>query len=82
MLPFPVDTAAELLHWCRKTGLSIHEVVLENEGAWRPERETKEGVLRIWKTMKACTYRGCHTSGTLPGGLQVKRRAAELNKSF
>jgi L-serine dehydratase len=82
MLPFPVNTAAELLHWCRKTGLSIHEVVLENEGAWRPERETKEGVLRIWKTMKACTYRGCHTSGTLPGGLQVKRRAAELNKKL
>jgi L-serine dehydratase len=81
-LPFPVNTAEELLHWCRKTGLSIHEVVLENEGAWRPEQETKEGVLLIWETMKACIFRGCHTSGTLPGGLQVKRRAAELNKKL
>jgi L-serine dehydratase len=79
-LPFPVNTAEELLHWCRKTGLSIHEIVLENEGAWRAERETKEGLLQIWETMKGCTFRGCHTSGILPGGLQVKRRAAELNK--
>ncbi|HUP12679.1 MAG TPA: serine dehydratase beta chain, partial [Niastella sp.] len=50
-LPFPINTADELLHWCRKTGLSIHEVVLENETAWRPEDATKEGVLKIWQVM-------------------------------
>jgi len=33
-LPFPIDTNADLLHWCRKTGMSISEVVMENEGAW------------------------------------------------
>jgi len=32
--------------------------------------------------MKECTYRGCHTTGVLPGGLNVKRRAAELNKKL
>jgi L-serine dehydratase len=79
-LAFPVNTAEELLHWCRKTGLAIHEVVLENELAWRSEAETKAGVLNIWRVMQECTYRGCHTSGQLPGGLQVKRRAAETNK--
>ncbi len=79
-LPFPINNAEELLHWCRKTGLTIHEVVLENETTWRSEKETREGVLKIWQVMKECTYRGCHTSGTLPGGLNVKRRAAELNK--
>jgi L-serine dehydratase len=79
-LPFPINTADNLLHWCRKTGLTIHEVVLENEAVWRPEQETKEGVLKIWQVMKECTYRGCHTKGTLPGGLNVKRRAGELNK--
>jgi L-serine dehydratase len=82
MLPFPISTANELLHWCRKTGLTIHEVVLENESAWRPEDETRKGVLRIWQVMKACTYRGCHTSGVLPGGLNVKRRAADLAKKL
>lgn len=79
-LPFPVNTSADLLHWCMKTGLTIHEIVMENELAWRTEKETREGVLKIWQVMKECTYRGCHTSGTLPGGLNVKRRAAELNK--
>ncbi len=78
-LPFPINTADELLHWCRKTGLSISEIVLENENAWRTEKETKEGVLKIWDTMAACIYRGCHTQGILPGGLNVKRRANALN---
>jgi L-serine dehydratase len=62
-----------------KTGLTIHEVVMENENAWRSEKETNAGVLNIWRVMKECAYRGCHTSGILPGGLNVKRRAAELN---
>ena len=79
-LPFPINTASELLHWCLKTGLAIHEVVMENETAWRGEKETREGVAAIWNVMRDCTYRGCHTSGTLPGGLFVKRRASELNK--
>jgi L-serine dehydratase len=79
-LPFPINTADDLLHWCIKTGLPVHEVVLENESAWRGERETREGLLNIWRVMKECMYRGCHTPGVLPGGLNVKRRGAELNK--
>ncbi|WP_127132255.1 L-serine ammonia-lyase [Pseudoflavitalea rhizosphaerae] len=81
-LPFPVDTADDLLHWCRKTGLAIHEVVMENENSWRSESETKASMLNIWQVMKDCIYRGCHTQGTLPGGLNVKRRAADLNKKL
>lgn len=77
-LPFPVNTAEDLLHWCRKTGLTVHEVVMENEGAWRSEKVTHDGILRIWQVMKECTFKGCHTRGTLPGGLNVKRRAADL----
>lgn len=79
-LPFPVTTAEDLQHWCMKTGLSVHEIVLENELAWRSDPQVREGVLRIWEIMQACIYRGCHTSGMLPGGLDVKRRANELNK--
>ena len=81
-LPFPIDKADDLLHWCRKTGLSIHEVVMENENAWRPEAETRTGVLKVWQVMKDCMYRGCHTEGILPGGLNVQRRAADLNKKL
>jgi len=79
-LPFPIETANELLHWCRKTGLKISDVVMENELAWRSEAETREGMFQIVKVMKECIYRGCHTTGNLPGGLNVARRAASLNK--
>lgn len=79
-LPFPVDKASDLLHWCRKTGLSIHEVVLENESAWRTEVETMSGLDRIWSVMRSCMFRGCHTEGTLPGGLSVQRRAPALHR--
>jgi len=81
-LPFPIDTSEDLLHWCRKTGMSISEVVMENETAWRTERETRTGVLNIWRVMKECIYRGCHTGGMLPWGLNVQRRAAQLNKKL
>lgn len=81
-LPFPINTADDLLHWCRKTGLAIHEVVMENENAWRPEQQTREQLLTIWRVMKECVYHGCHTEGTLPGGLNVRRRAAGLNKKL
>jgi L-serine dehydratase len=81
-LPFPIDKANDLLHWCMKTGLSVSEVVMENENIWRNETETKQGLLKIWQVMKECTYRGCHEHGILPGGLNVKRRAADLNKKL
>lgn len=81
-LPFPINTADDLLHWCMKTGMSIHEIVLENENTWRSEEQTKEGLLRIWHTMQSCIYRGCNTRGELPGGLKVKRRAFDLNKKL
>lgn len=81
-LPFPIDTAGDLLHWCMKTGLKISGVVMENELAWRTEQETKKGALNIFRVIKECVYRGCHTKGNLPGGLNVSRRAASLNRKL
>jgi L-serine dehydratase len=78
-LPFPIDTATHLLHWCQKTGFSIADIVMENENCLRPEEETRKGVLKIWQTMRDCIYRGCHAFGELPGILHVSRRAASLN---
>lgn len=78
-LPFPINTADDLLHSCMK-GMAIHEVVMENEHAWRSEEATREGVLQIWYAMRDCAYRGCHAKGELPGGLQVRRRAYDLNR--
>jgi L-serine dehydratase len=79
-MPFPVQNAKDLLSGCIRTGLKISDLVLENETAWRSEVETQEGIRKIIKTLQECIYRGCHTSGILPGGLQVERRAAKLNK--
>ncbi len=79
-LAFPIETAKELISACMRTGLKISELVLENECAWRPEMETRAGILRIFNTIKECIYKGCHTEGVLPGGLHVERRAAKINK--
>jgi L-serine dehydratase len=81
-LPFPINTANDLLHWCRTTGMTVSEVVMENELAWRTEAETRAGVLNIWRVMQDCIYRGCHAQGMLPGGLNVKRRGFDLNKKL
>ncbi|MEP7141896.1 MAG: L-serine ammonia-lyase [Ferruginibacter sp.] len=80
ILPFPINTANDLLHWCMKTGMSISEVVMENELTWRTEEQVKEQSLNIWRVMKECMFRGSHTEGMLPGGLNVKRRGFQLNK--
>jgi L-serine dehydratase len=81
-LPYPFHSAVELLGHCTATGFSISRVMLENENAWRPEAETRAALLRIWAVMQACVRRGCETPGTLPGGLKVRRRAAEMYRSL
>ncbi|KAA9036294.1 L-serine ammonia-lyase [Ginsengibacter hankyongi] len=81
-LPFPINDAGDLLHWCMKTGMSISEVVMENEITWRTEKETRLRLLEIWNVMKQSIFLGCHMQGLLPGGLNVKRRAAALNKKL
>ncbi len=64
-LPFPVEKASELLHWCLSTGLKVSEIVMENEAAWRPEEKTRKGILAHFYVIRDCIYRGCHT-GAIP----------------
>jgi L-serine dehydratase len=77
-LPLPFETASELLGHCREQRSTIAEVVRRNEAVWRTSEQVSAGLARIWTTMRACVYRGCHTAGTLPGGLGVARRAAGM----
>lgn len=77
-VPYPFATAGELLHWCQYKQLTIAEIMLQNELTWRTRQEVEEGILYIAKTMETCIEKGCHTAGTLPGGLSLKRRAPEL----
>lgn len=73
--PFPVDKAEELLAFCKQENKSISELVYENELSLRSPEEIDRELMRIWNTMLECIYIGCHTEGTLPGGLNVRRRA-------
>ena len=79
-LPHPFLTGDELLARCRETGLSISEIMMANELSWRSEAEVRQGLLHIWHVMQECVERGCTEHGVLPGGLKVRRRAAEMRK--
>jgi len=81
-LPYRFHSAAELLAHCAGSGLSISEIMLQNECAWRSRSEIRDGLLEIWHVMQSCVERGCHTEGLLPGGLKVKRRAARLYRQL
>jgi L-serine dehydratase len=79
---YPFSTAEELLAQCKEHGLSISSLMLANELAWRTEAEVRRGLLALWEVMQACIDRGCRTEGIMPGGLKVKRRAAQLYRQL
>jgi L-serine dehydratase len=81
-LPFPIPDAETLKAYCENQRKQISDIVLENEKSWRTQPEIEARLLEIWAVMKACAYRGCHTEGILPGGLQVVRRAAGINQKL
>ncbi|MEY3145371.1 MAG: hypothetical protein RL342_1042 [Pseudomonadota bacterium] len=81
-LEHPFSSGDELLAITVRTGLSIAQVMRRNEYAWRTDAELDASLDQIWDAMKACVARGCRTEGNLPGGLRVKRRAAELYRTL
>ncbi|QCU78248.1 L-serine ammonia-lyase [Citricoccus sp. SGAir0253] len=76
-LPHPFTTARELLEHCRSTGKGISEVMLANELASRDEEEIRRGLLHLWSVMEECKDMSLRRTGTLPGGLDVARRAPD-----
>ena len=79
-VPHPFDSGDELVARAREHGLRISDVMLANEAVWRPEQETRAGLLHLWSVMRECVERGSTTGGVLPGGLRVRRRAPELRR--
>ncbi|MEO6791902.1 MAG: L-serine ammonia-lyase, partial [Ornithinibacter sp.] len=79
---YPFTTGAELLAHCRETNLPISQIMLANELSWRTEVEVRTGLLALWAVMEECVERGSSTDGVLPGGLKVRRRAAQLRRSL
>lgn len=76
--PYPFHSGDDLLRMGAESGLSVSEMTLRNELCWRSREEIFAGLLRVWQVMQDCVRRGCQGEGILPGGLNVRRRAAEL----
>jgi len=81
-LPHPFRTGAQLLRLCKERNLSPSRLMMENEMTWRTQAEVSSRLLEIWNVMQQCVERGCRQEGVLPGGMKVKRRAAELHRSL
>ncbi len=81
-VPHQFDSCHELLESCEKYNLSISDVVLQNEVSLRSEAEVKDYIFKIYKIMQNSIDRGIKTSGVLPGGLNTKRRAADIFASL
>ncbi|WP_060484599.1 L-serine ammonia-lyase [Pseudomonas sp. NBRC 111123] len=81
-LPYEFSSGAELLALCKANNLSVGQLMLANECAWRPEAQVREGLLKIWAAMRDCVDNGLRNEGILPGGLNVKRRAARLHRAL
>jgi L-serine dehydratase len=80
--PNAFSSADELLKIGDERGLAIWEIALENEKTWHAEAEIRAHVTRIWEVMQQCVKRGLETTGILPGGLNVRRRAPRLAKKL
>lgn len=81
-VPYPFETATELMHHCYQHGLSISDIMMANELIWREQGDIENGLLDIAHTMMHCIQKGCTTEGLLPGGLNVKRRAPSLYRKL
>lgn len=81
-LRYPFLTGRELLEQCSRNGLSVSQLMAENEKAWRSPEQTREGLLHIWQVMQDCVLAGCRNEGIMPGGLKVKRHAAALHRQL
>ncbi len=77
-VPFPFFSAAELLKLTAAHSCSISDLAWNNEKTFRTEDEIRAALGQIWRVMQECVQRGCSTEGTLPGGLNVPRRAPGL----
>lgn len=82
VLPYDFSSAEELLRLCHTHGLRVSELMMENEKIWRNEAEIRAGLMKLWRAMQDCVSHGLTHEGILPGGLNVRRRAARLHRSL
>ncbi|UEM03154.1 L-serine ammonia-lyase [Skermanella rosea] len=81
-VPYDFVSGSQMLEAARTSGLSIAEMMRANERVRRTDAEIDAGLRRIWDAMQACVARGLTQEGKLPGGLDVRRRAAALHREL
>ncbi|WP_419868316.1 L-serine ammonia-lyase [Chryseobacterium sp. CT-SW4] len=80
---YPCHHGADVLKYCEKFGFKkFSDLIFVNEESWRPQEETRKEALYIWQQIKECIYNGVNKEGVLPGGLNVSRRAAGINRKL
>lgn len=80
--PYPCHHAIAIVENCEKMNLRVSDLILLNEQTWRSEAELRAHCNYIWQEIKSCIWRGCHKDGILPGGLNVQRKAAAINRKL
>ncbi|RPE84541.1 L-serine dehydratase [Curtobacterium sp. PhB137] len=81
-VPYPFSSGAELLAACAASGLPISGVALANESVTRTDADVRSGLLDIHAVMDSCVDRSVRRDGCLPGGLDVRRRAATWHEQL
>ncbi|MBE6612720.1 MAG: helix-turn-helix domain-containing protein [Ruminococcaceae bacterium] len=70
---YPVSSFEKIAQICRKDHIRLWQYVERIEGA-----EIMEHLARVWEEMKRSIADGLADEGTLPGGLEVQKRAGHL----
>ena len=79
-IPYPFESAAQMLEMAAASGLTIAQMKRANERVLRTDTQIDAGIARIWQVMRDCMNRGLATGGILPGGLNVQRRAHAIHE--
>ncbi len=80
---YPCHSGADVFKNIEKTKVErVSDLVYLNEESWRTKEETEKEALYIWEQIVECIYKGVNKEGILPGGLNVTRRAAGLNRKL
>jgi L-serine dehydratase len=76
---YPFDTANAMMQMSADSNLSIATMKRSNEIERISESELDQGLDAIWYAMSSCVENGLAAEGSLPGGLNISRRAKTLH---
>ncbi|MDQ7058280.1 MAG: L-serine ammonia-lyase [Ghiorsea sp.] len=81
-VPYAFDTAQAMLNMAKKSDLSIAAMKQANEIQTLDKQKLYNGLDKTWRAMTQCILRGLDTEGILPGGLNIARRAKQLQQKL